>query len=254
MTFTMIDEAARMSFDRNALRYEAARPSYPDALGRALAARAPGRALVEIGAGTGKATEMLARAGFAITALEPGASLAAVLRAKRLANVTIVETTFETWRGEDGGFDVVAAAQAIHWIDPAVRYAKAGALLRPGGVIAVIRNDAEGWEPSLRAELDAAYARWLPSEVYTIESRSREYVDEIARSGLFGTPEVELFPWRARYTTRAYLELIATYSDHALLSDSSRAALLGEIAVAIDRRGGEIEVPYVAMLVVAQRG
>jgi SAM-dependent methyltransferase len=246
----VIDDARRTSFDRAAARYDAARPSYPRALGELLAARAPGRRLLEIGAGSGKATEIFAAAGFAVTAIEPGANLAAILRAKALANVTIDETTFEAWRG-DGDYDVVAAAQSIHWIDPAVRYAKIAAALRAGGLVAIIRNQYE-LEPDLRAELDAVYARWLPPDP-PLDAMRAEYRSDIAASGAFGAVELVELPWIARRSTRDYLELLATYSDHATLPDDDRAALAAAVGDAIDRRGGTIELRYTTFAFVAAR-
>jgi trans-aconitate methyltransferase len=61
--------------------YDRARPSYPagaiDAL-LAHGALAPGDRVIEVGAGTGKATELLAARGLRVLALEPSAEMAAV--------------------------------------------------------------------------------------------------------------------------------------------------------------------------------
>src|SRR6185369_16029825 len=130
-----IDEARRRSFDASAELYDAVRPGYPDALAEELLATA-GRRVLEIGAGTGKATVVFARHGASIVALEPGGKLAAVLRRNVAGHdVTVEETTFEAWPIAQP-FDLVMAAQAIHWVDPAVRYHKAAEALAPGGVVA----------------------------------------------------------------------------------------------------------------------
>jgi len=62
-----IDDARRRSFDATAELYDAVRPSYPDALADEVLARA-GRRVLEIGAGTGKATVVFARRGASIEA------------------------------------------------------------------------------------------------------------------------------------------------------------------------------------------
>jgi SAM-dependent methyltransferase len=49
--------------------------------------------------------------------------------------VTIVEHTFESWPLEPEAFDLVAVAQAFHWLSPATRFPKAAAALRPGGAL-----------------------------------------------------------------------------------------------------------------------
>jgi len=257
-----IDEACRTSFDRKAELYDAARPSYAGALVDEVIARSKiptaGR-ILEIGAGTGKATLLFARRGYAMVALEPGGNMAAVLRRNvaEFPKVTIEQVTFETWRGADRSFDLVISAQALHWVDPAVRYVKAAAALRPGGGLALIRNETSGLDPALRAELDAAYARWFPAATTptrdSIESKRRELAGEIERSGAFGPVHIGLFPWTATYTSRQYVDLLETHSDHALLASELRSGLYGAITAAIERRGGRIRFPYVSMLLLAVR-
>src|SRR5229473_3098932 len=242
---TGIDEASRTSFDRSAELYDAARPSYPEALVDEAVARSgipDGGRILEIGAGTGKATLPFARRGYAIVALEPGGNMAAVLRRKVAAfpEVAVEEVTFEAWSGADRSFDMVVSAQAFHWVDPAIRYVKAAAALRPGGA------------------LEAAYARWFPAVTWTaardsIESKPGQLTGEISRSGLFGPVQAASFPWTAAYTTRQYLDLLETHSDHALLEPGLRTPLYGAVANAIERRGGRIEVPYVAVLLLTVR-
>ncbi len=244
----MIDDQRRVSFDRDAAGYDTARPSYPAAFADRLRARAPGRQLVEIGAGTGKATEVLSRAGFAITAIEPGANLAAVLRGKRLANVVVAQTTFEAWPGEPASCDVVLAAQSFHWVAEEVRYVKAAAVLRRGGLLAIVRND-KTLDPELRAALDAAR---VDAKV-SADPMRHDYAAAIAASGRFGPVETAAFPWTERYTTAAYLDLLATSSRHAVLAADVRARLFAAIARVIDDRGGAVEIEYTTSLVVAAR-
>ena len=92
------------------------------------------RLVLEVGCATGKATLPLARVGFRITALEPGAALAAAARANVVGyDVDVVEARFEDWEPNGAVFDLVFAATAWHWVDAEVRYPKAAAVLRPHG-------------------------------------------------------------------------------------------------------------------------
>jgi SAM-dependent methyltransferase len=260
---TGIDEAGRTSFDRNAELYDAARPHYPEALFDEVVARSgipAGGRILEIGAGTGKATVPFARRGYSIVALEPGGNMAAVLRRNLAAfpGVAVEVGTFEAWRGAGGSFDLALSAQAFHWVDPAVRCAKAAAALRPGGALALIRNETTGLEARLRGEMEAAHARWFPAVTWTpardsTGTKRDEFTTEIERTRLFGPVHVGSFPWTARYTTRQYLDLLETHSDHALLDPVLRTPLYDAIADAIERRGGRIDVPYLAMLLLTVR-
>src|ERR1035441_5520023 len=97
--------------------YDRVRPAYPDQLFADLAAitgmnrRSP---VLEVGCGTGQATRSLAALGYQVTAIEPGAGMAALARQRLAAfrNVEVENSAFEEW--DDGGrrFDVPVAAAA----------------------------------------------------------------------------------------------------------------------------------------------
>src|SRR5262245_8361043 len=234
-----LSEARRVSFDARAELYDAVRPSYPDAIADDVIAFG-GRRILEIGAGTGKATVVFARRGASIVALEPGANLAAVLRRNVAGrNVTVEQTTFEAWPIARS-FDVVMAAQSIHWVDPAVRYVKAAEVLAAGGTLALLRAEKEPFDRELRDELDAAYAQWLPgpsdrTPETEVEYMRRTMVEEIDASGLFGPVEIRHYPWTETLSTAQYLDLLSTYSDHATLVSHLRTRLFQAIAAALDR-------------------
>jgi SAM-dependent methyltransferase len=259
---TSIDDARRTSFDEEAELYDRARPSYAEAVVDEVITQSripPEGRILEVGAGTGKATVLFARRGYSMVALEPGANLAKVLRRNVAAflNVATDLSTFEAWRGADGTFDLVVSAQAFHWVDPGLRYRKAAAALRPGGALALIRNEQFDLVPSLRAELDAAYARAFPFAAEQgprdVEGRARAAAAEIERSGQFGPAHVAVFPWTQRYTARQYLDLLRTHSDHAVLEPRLRKPLFEAVATAIERHGGILEMPYASMALIAFR-
>src|ERR1017187_8135252 len=97
--------------------YDRVRPAYPDELFADLVAitgmdRRP--SVLEVGCGTGQATRSLAALGCSVTAIEPGAGMAALARQRLAAfrNVEVENSTFEEW--DDGGrrFDVLLAPAA----------------------------------------------------------------------------------------------------------------------------------------------
>src|SRR3954466_778216 len=118
----------RMTFDSAADLYQQARPEYPEQLYEAMIAAAGLGAddrLLEIGCASGKATLPLARRGFRITCVEPGSALADEARRNLVSfpEVEVVQSTFEDIKpSEHEPFDLVFAATAWHWLDPAVRY------------------------------------------------------------------------------------------------------------------------------------
>ncbi|MFC8256972.1 class I SAM-dependent methyltransferase [Streptomyces sp. NPDC057291] len=78
--------------------------------------------VLEVGCGSGQATRSLAELGCSVTAIEPGAEMAALAR-QRIATFRKVEvetSTFEEWDDRGGRFDVLVAASAWHWVDPSM--------------------------------------------------------------------------------------------------------------------------------------
>ena len=127
-------------FDEVPELYDRVRPTYPDDLFADLAAltgMTAGAAVLEVGCGTGQATGSLAARGYSVTAVEPGAGMAAVAR-RRLPAVEIEESTFEEWDDRDRRFDVLVAASAWHWVESSVGWPRAHALLRPDGWMALL--------------------------------------------------------------------------------------------------------------------
>ncbi|MGW3689793.1 class I SAM-dependent methyltransferase [Streptomyces sp. NPDC005125] len=78
--------------------------------------------VLEVGCGSGQATRSLAELGCSVTAIEPGAEMAALAR-QRIATFWKVEVeapTFEEWDDRGGRFDLLVAASAWHWVDPSM--------------------------------------------------------------------------------------------------------------------------------------
>lgn len=250
----MPDRVQSLVFDEVAELYAEARPSYPPELIADLVAAArlgPGSRVLEIGAGPGNACVLLAGRGFELVCLEPGAALAAVAR-RRLAhdrNASVEKTTFEAWPEQPHSFDLVFAAQAIHWVDPAVRMAKPARVLKPGGVLAFMANVPTHDASPAHAEIDAAYEAHAPG---TTNPRWRAsgfaFDDLFAAEPAFHAAQTRRYSWRQRYSTAQYLGLLQTYSDTRMLPPERYAGLLGAIAAAIDRHGGELEIAYTTTL------
>jgi SAM-dependent methyltransferase len=256
----------RRTFDSAADQYQDARPEYPQQLFETLvrvAGLGPGDRLLEVGCATGKATLPLARRGFRISCVEIGPQLAAVARNNLVdfADVSVIEGAFETWKPPTGErFDLVFAATAWHWLDPAVRYEHAWRLLRPGGHLAiwsavhVFPDDGD----SLFAELQDVYdeiGEGLPQNAAC--PRPGELPDdreEIERTGLFEDVVVHHFDWEVTYNADGYLRLLDTFSGHIAMQPWQRDRLYGEIRRRLAMRpDGRLRRHWGAVLRVARR-
>ena len=217
------------AFDLSARLYDEARPGYPEELFEDLVRLCgvpDGGTVLEIGCGTGEATLPLARRGYRILRLEPGANLAAMARRNLSAFVPAVkveERAFEDWEPGSEAFDVVTAATSFWWVDPAVRYARTAAALRPGCSAAVFWNAHAGL-PGHDGFFDAVqetYRRHAPEP-----TGGPRHPHELPttldpgfpETGLFEEVAVRHYPWTETYDTNGYLRLLRTFSDHAALT------------------------------------
>jgi len=249
-------EYLRTTFNSSAGQYERIRPGYPEALIDDvihLSAIPPGGQILEIGCGTGKATERFALRGYAMLCLEIGADLAAVaLRKLRdSTNVQIVVSSFEDW--ESGGrlFDLVIAATSFHWIDPAIAYVKSAAVLKPGGSLAVFWNRQIRRDEGFFLRVQDVYRSSAPS-IGSAAIHPDNYSGE--PSALFGDPVVRSYPWAVKYSTKEYIDLLSTYSDHISLPEVERSNLFSGIADLIDREyGGRVVRHYETVLRLQQK-
>src|SRR5437868_4826158 len=119
-------------FDRVAEEYDRVRPGYPAELIDSALAGAEIRRVLEVGCGTGQLTGALAARGLEVEAVEPGANLAALAR-RRVPGLRVHSRRFEDVALPEAAYDAVFSATAFHWVDPAVGWAKAARILRPGG-------------------------------------------------------------------------------------------------------------------------
>jgi SAM-dependent methyltransferase len=258
-------DALAATFDRAADLYQRARPDYPDTLLDdvvAVARLVPGSRLLEVGCATGKATLPLARRGFRITCVEPGPHLAAAARQNVAGlDVEVLEGRFEDWRpSTDERFDLVFAATAWNWIDPAVRYPRAWEALKQGGHLAFWNAEhvqPDGGDPFFR-EIQDVYdeiGEGVPPDTPWLRpGELEERRDEIEAGGLFEVVHVRHFDWERVYDAKGYIELLNTFSGHIAMAAWQRDRLYGEIRRRLgSRQDGQVRRHWGAVLHVARR-
>jgi SAM-dependent methyltransferase len=243
----------RLVFGEIAEQYDAARPSYPDALFDAIidfgGLQAGDRAL-EIGAGTGKATAGFVGRGLRVYALEPSPAMAVILRGK---GVEVEETLFESWHPPPDGLQLVYAAQAWHWVHGDDRYDKVAAALAPGGTVALFWNKGREWKGALGADNDAAYAQHAPELAGGKQWQLDWVADGLGACAAFEPPTRRTVTWNRSYSRDEWVELLGTHSDHRILPPEPRARLHRAVGEAIDRHGGQVEVVYDVELFLSRR-
>ncbi|HWM09504.1 MAG TPA: methyltransferase domain-containing protein [Solirubrobacteraceae bacterium] len=138
---------AAQAFGAMAQEYQRGRPGWPAGAVAALVERFGARDVLDLAAGTGKLTEVLAPVAD-VVAVEPVEGMRRVLEA-RLPSVRVLAGTAEAIPLPDASVDAVFVAEAFHWFDLARAPAEIARVLRPGGGLAVMWNmagdDGEPW-------------------------------------------------------------------------------------------------------------
>lgn len=246
-------------FDGVADFYETYRPSYPQELVDHIITRSgipPGGQILEIGSGTGRATHLFAQRGFSLLCIEQGQNLINVAAQKlKPFQVEFVPVPFEAWDETQTGFDLAISAQAFHWIPKEIGYAKVARVLKKQGYLALFWNMYPDLEGDLAADLRQVYQAYAPELAgpNKYETRISRHEQDVRESGFFDLLEVKRFPWSMTYDTQQYLGLLNTYSDYLRLPEQRRAKLLEAITEVVNRHGGTVEKPYLAVLYLAKR-
>jgi len=210
---------AHTNWNRKAAFYDKSRPDYPKELITTIIGKTnlkPGSKVLEIGAGSGKATAQFADYGLEMLCIEPGADLAEKgIEMLKDKNVKFIVSTFEDYPEPAEYFDAIISAQAFHWVSQPIGYQKCANALKEGGHLAMFwhldlfRRDVE-LDKELWAIINK-YSGWvscMPEEDYG--PRMESIASKIAGSGLFSKPEIIHFYMEKFFTADEYYNYMLT--------------------------------------------
>jgi SAM-dependent methyltransferase len=220
--------------------YDRVRPAYPTALADDVLSYSQldlgGRRALEIGAGTGRATEAFATKGLSIVAVEPDDAMADVLvrRVARFPDVQVVRRTFEEFRPAER-FGLLFSGEAWHWTLPETRWPLALDELADGATLALFWNNERVDEPALRASMLQAFAQHAPSVVINDAPVTSERVwqqwpgHELFSIGGFQDLESRHYRGDRNMPKADYLGLTQTRSQFRMLPPPIRQNLLAAL-------------------------
>jgi SAM-dependent methyltransferase len=246
-----IHDNARRGFQAGAAAYERGRPGYPREAIEWLVSQlslAPGRTVLDIGAGTGKLTRELAASGARVVAIEPVPAMREQLE-RAVAAARALDGTAEALPVGDGSVEAITVAQAFHWFDVPRALAEFHRVLRPAGRFVLIWNRRNLDQP-LHREISAIIE---PYHGDTPRHQRGAWRPPLESSTLF-TPVAELeVPYEQELNVDAVVDRVASISFIGALPESDRTDVLGRVRELASEQAAPLRLGYTTEAFAYQR-
>lgn len=235
-----VDRAAAIGYSVAAGAYRQGRPSYPQALVEAFAAEAGDGQIVDVGAGTGAMTVLLAARGAAVVAIDPVIQMLGEIEGP----IPRVVATAQSLPLPAGCATAVMVANAFHWFASFEALSELRRCLRPGGVLGLAWNERDERED------------WVRRHTGIVETHAA------------GTPRFKTMAWKRvmdahpHFTETGYLEApnptpmrrdqfvarVLSTSFIAALPHDERIAVEGEARELAESLPPAFDYPYLSRL------
>lgn len=246
----------RRIFDTIPEQFDKYRPRYSPELFAYLIKSAgigPGKTVLELGPGTGQATDPILNTGCDYHAIELGEHLAEVMRRKygSRENFHLVNDDFITYDFAGQKFDMVYSAATIQWIEEEVAFPKVYDLLKPGGTLAMLktRGDYKTPNEALYNEIQKVYTEhFRPTETYKGGYQYQNCVN-------YGFSEFEThaFLGRREFTADQYVAFCGTHCDHLVIESEHRIPFFEGLRNAVLAAGNKIVFDDTYFLMTARK-
>jgi SAM-dependent methyltransferase len=237
------------SFGSVAEHYDRARPRYPQQLIERIAASSPGSDLLCVGCGTGIDARQFRVAGMNVLGVEVDERMADFARS---TGIDVEVSAFEQWDSRGRIFDVVAAGQAWHWIDPVAGASKAFDVLTPAGRLAVFWNvqhlphevSEAFWEVFRRVVPESPFSAPQSDASGGYSLFLRKASEGVQSVGGFTDAEQWQFDWEQLYSKDEWLEQLPTQGTLTQASAEQVEQISDTVGAAIDGLGGSFTMAY----------
>lgn len=241
-----IHEKAAIGFTNAVEPYVRGRPDYPPAAVEFVIRSlnlAPGKIVLDVGAGTGKFTNLLLPSGATIIAVEPVEAMRRRLETD-LPVLQVLDSSAEHLPVSDDSIDGIVVAQAFHWFDGRRALTEFQRVMRRRAKLALIwnvRDERLDWVRKLSSIL-GAFEEGTPRHHHGIWQECFEH-------SAFEPLILKTFRHVQRGAPEFVVDRVASVSFIAALPDADRGRVLEQVrellAASPETRGKDtIELPY----------
>jgi len=209
----------------------------------------PESTVLELGPGTGQATDPILDTGCAYHGIEIGENLAAKMMEKygERENFHIVVDDFITHDFGEQRFDVIYSAATIQWIPEDIAFRKTFDLLKPGGVLAMlsVQGDYRTPNPDLFEKIQEVYrAHFRPA----IEYPHRNFKYENAVQYGYLDYEERRYSLTRVLDADDYVNYVGTHSDHIVIPEPHRTPFFEGLRKTVRENGNRVEYNDICVL------
>ncbi|MBI5038011.1 MAG: class I SAM-dependent methyltransferase [Candidatus Kerfeldbacteria bacterium] len=234
-------------------QYDKARLDYPSQMFRDViqyAGLKKSDPILEIGIGTGKASEPFVRRGNAYVANDISIGLVTIARRnlKRYRRVKYIIKPFENIKLPKNRFGLIFSAQTFHWIKPSTRFSKTHALLKPGGTLALMWNynyyDRGIGKMALRLHKKYSRARGGKADAIIKQLKAHKQFTHVT---------LKEYQRNLHMTHQEYITMQTSFSWYLALSEKRKKQALADLKHIVSRFPKNIPIPIRTKLVMAKK-
>ncbi|MBR3743059.1 MAG: methyltransferase domain-containing protein [Clostridia bacterium] len=247
----------RKVFDTIPEQFDRYRPRYSEALFADLIAYAgigKDKTVLELGPGTGQATDPILKTGCDYHAIELGEHLFEKMKEKygRFPNFHIVNDDFITHDFGGARFDLIYSAATIQWIPEEIAFSKTFSLLRPGGTLAMLltRGDYRTPNEALYQNIQKVYAAYFKPET-PYPHGAFQYANAV-NYGYAGFEKRE-YPGQRVFTAEEYAAFCGTHCDHIVIPEPEKSQFFEGLKNAVLEAGNRIVFSDTYVLYLAKK-
>lgn len=227
-----------MRFGEATDAYGQGRPGYPAAAVTWMLGIKP-LTVLDLGAGTGKLTVQVVAQGHHAVAVDPDASMLAMLN-EALPDIDARVGTAEEIPLPNASVDAVVVGQAWHWFDVSVASREVARVLRPGGALGLvwnIRDESVPWVAELTRAMHSSVAE--------------EFIADGGPSvgAPFTSLESRVFAWESPRSREALVQMVHSRSYYIAADAEGRASIdsrVDDVLAGVPEleTSGTVDLPY----------